>query len=367
MNPSTMEPPETPSTRAKRDVFYGPGFPANESDIEHRPAWPDEGQQLFRLLTWLLLITFLTLPASFAFRWGLGGKLHSFNAFAFCAAVGCVIALTYLQGTPNPSVTWALGLFAMPIWAWGVVALSAYIGTAIVAWLFLIAGAFPISYFAFDGIATHSVHWLTADPNLDRDTKVRLRREWNRRYHFRTSDDIWYLWRGEPFLVIAATVLAVAAGTIVFEAPLVKIKTLALAAFVLLVGTALRCRFDFSVPAQAFRSLVHWFSYNTDPSIPPYVFRSPGGPAWWRQTQLAVAFIVWTFGILTLTDYCELRFSVASLQTGHWMSSLAEFLRQLVLLVLWPFLIVTLTWLSLCVAFVAPVIRHFQQERSAKP
>jgi hypothetical protein len=166
------------------------------------------------------------------------------------------------------------------------------------------------------------------------------------------------LWHRELFLLVAAVALVTAVGCSHFHPPMNRTRTLLTAMAATWIVTFLRVGCSLYSIGQATRFLVHWFAYSAGPAAPPYVFQSPEGPRWRRLLIFVASYATWAFAILTLTEYGECRLSPAT-ESGQW-PTLTVFIKEVLLVNVWPFFLVSLSWITVILSVVAPVVHYFR-------
>jgi len=302
-------------------------------ELEHRlPTVISPGAHV-RALGLLFAASAVALPAAVAFRLVATLLMGNWLA-AIVSAILVIIATSVFRLRQNPATegrmkrpVWLrlLRFLVLPVFAGVAVGMTILVVYPAGAFLYLVGIALPVATFAADRMATHAVHWMTANIRLDSQTVRSWREDWANRFRtstqftssdqgnggthndaiFRTAVEarrnysLGVLWLTAAVVLPTFSVLAIShipnPNTIGLQ--------LAIAVCIGLTGAALlRTDGEVEMLTRCWKFLVHWLHYANDGPTPPWVFQSPGGSVQQRRllAVLAIAMISIALGHLSV-------------------------------------------------------------------
>ncbi len=177
----------------------------------------------------------------------------------------------------------------------------------------LLCLALPWALFLADQMTGHMIHWLSADPRLDRNAMVVWRNAWCGRFMTEETEQLRGIspairsklqqyWYGHLRVAVAcmASVFVGMLGTFAlgFDRTGVAISFLLTTS---LAGLAISAYASTADATKLFpQSLGHWFEYQKDQRQPPWVLQSPAGPQIARAFSAYGAACAMSFALLLL-------------------------------------------------------------------
>jgi hypothetical protein len=289
-------------------------------ELEHRLPTVISPESHLRALGLLLAASAVAFPIAVAFRLVATLLMGNWLA-AIVSAILVIIATSVFRVRQNVHAkgrtqerAWfrLLRFLVLPMFVGVAVGTTNLIDHPAVAFLYLIGVALPVATFAADRMATHAVHWMTANIHLDSQTVRSWRKDWANRFRaspqftssekgnggtdndatFRTAIEARRNYSLGMLWVTAAVVLPTFLVLVISHNPNPNTIGLQLAIAVCIgfTGVALvRTDGEVEMLARCWKFLVHWLHYANDGPTPPWVFQSPGGSVQQRRLLAVLA------------------------------------------------------------------------------
>jgi hypothetical protein len=191
----------------------------------------------------------------------------------------------------------------------------------------------PASLFVADQMTAQMIHWMSADPRLDRNTMVTWRNAWcgrfmtehvdclrNRGVSPRVIAILKRYWRGHLRVGLALVAAIFVALLLAVLVEIIRLgDAIAVTTTTALAGLAVATHAAMPRAGRLFtQTLGHWFEYHKDTIKPPWVLQSPAG------SQLARAFL--SYGAAAALG-CALAF--IGFSAGPWDPRMVTELREI--------------------------------------
>jgi TraM recognition site of TraD and TraG len=318
------------NAKDKTDVLDWGTLPVGKCDLNFRKPGSHPPRELRRTLFVFLTMTLLTVVIGIFLRTHAASLIFGADAMRSNLTISALVllivglALFRLLPAAMPSP----GLLLSGLIASGGVLLLWFLAGALSATpagglMFLTGIAVPITARAADALATHWVHWCTANPRIDRETMTAWREDWSRRFtgfadrplrsdvtspqaveahrrvmRMRRSYSWGFFWLLATFFGVPMLVMTLAVLGIVERLEFWIVVEITLVLLWLSFVRSQQAPGSWKVIRQA---LASWTRYGRDVvADPPWVFQAPGGPQIQRGVFAVVAVILLAIAVFTL-------------------------------------------------------------------